>query len=54
MYLSDCYGGKQLKTDRFICQNIDIYTFLDYGDVVMAGRGIQIKEDLLHHYCTII
>ena len=51
IYLSDCYGGKQLTTDRFICQNSDIYNFLHYGDVVMADRGFQIKEDLLHHYC---
>ena len=49
MYLSDCYGGR--TTDRFICQNSGIYNFLEYGDVVMADRGFQIKEDLLHHYC---
>ena len=49
MYLSDSYGGR--TTDRFICQNSDIYNFLGYGDVVMADRGFQIKEDLLHHYC---
>ena len=49
MYLSDCYGGR--ITDRFICQNSDICNFLEYGDVVMADCGFQIKEDLLCHYC---
>ena len=49
MYLSDCYGGR--STDQFICQNSRYYSLLEYGDVVMADRGFQIKEDLLHHYC---
>ena len=45
MHLSDCYGGR--SSDQFICH----YDLLEYGDVVMADRGFQIKEDLLHHYC---
>ena len=48
IYLSGCYGGR--TTNRLIFQNSSNYNFLEYGDVVMAVRGFQIKEDLLHHY----
>eukprot|EP00112_Aurelia_sp_Birch-Aquarium-sp1_P004893 Seg1553.3 transcript_id=Seg1553.3/GoldUCD/mRNA.D3Y31 product="hypothetical protein" protein_id=Seg1553.3/GoldUCD/D3Y31 len=50
-YISDCYGGR--ATDQFICQNSGFYNLLEYGDEVMADRGFQIKEDLLHHYCSL-
>ena len=51
MFLSDCYGGR--TTDQYICQNSGFYDLLEYGDEVMADRGFQIKEDLLHHYCSL-
>ena len=51
MHLSDCHGGR--ATDQFICRNSGLYNLLEYGDVVMADRGFQIKEDLLHHYCQL-
>ena len=49
MHLSDCYGGR--SSHQFICQNSGLYDLLEYGDAVMADRGFQSKEDLLHHYC---
>ena len=49
IHLSDCYDGR--SSDQFICQNSGLYDLMEYGDVVMADRGFQIKEDLLHHYC---
>ena len=51
MFLSDCYGGR--LTDQFICQNSGFYNNLEYGDEIMADRGFQIQEDLLHHYCSL-
>ncbi len=52
MHLSDCYGGR--TTDQYICQNSGFYNLLEYGDMVMADRGFQIKEDLLHFYCSLV
>ena len=51
MFLSGCYGGR--ATDQYICQNSGFYSNLEYGDEIMADRGFQIKEDLLHHYCSL-
>ena len=51
MFLSDCFGGR--ATDQFICQESGFYNFLEQGDIVMADRGFQIREDLLHYYCTL-
>ena len=51
MFVSDCYGGR--ATDQFICQDSGFYNNLEYGDEIMADRGFQIQEDLLHHYCTL-
>ncbi len=51
MFISDCYGGR--TTDQYICQNSGSYNYLERGDEVMADRGFQIKEDLLHHYCSL-
>lgn len=51
MFLSDCYGGR--ATDQFICRDSGFYNFLEFGDEVMADRGFQIKEDLLHRYCSL-
>ena len=50
-FLSDSYGGR--TSDQYICQNSGFYRLLEYGDEIMADRGFQIKEDLLHHYCTL-
>ncbi len=51
MFLSDCYGGR--TSDQYICQNSTFYNKLEYGDEIMANQGFQMKEDLLHHYCTL-
>ena len=51
MYLSDSYGGR--TSDQYICSNSGFYKLLDPGDEVMADRGFQIKEDLLHYYCSL-
>ena len=51
MLLSDCYGGR--TTDQYICANSSLYSHLVPGDDVMANRGFQIKEDLLHYHCTL-
>ena len=51
MYISDCYGGR--TSDRYICQDSAFYNFLEAGDEVMADRGFQIKEDLLHYFCSL-
>lgn len=51
MFLSDCYGGR--STDQFICRDSGFYDNLEYGDEIMADRGFQIQEDLLHHYCSL-
>ena len=50
-FISDCYGGR--TTDRFICNDSNFYNLLEAGDEIMADRGFQIKEDLLHYYCTL-
>ena len=49
MFLSDGYGGR--TTDQHICQDSPFYRKLEYGDEIMADRGFQIREDLLHYYC---
>ena len=51
MFLSSCYGGR--TSDQFICSNSGLFHLLDPGDEVMADRGFQIKEDLLHFYCSL-
>ena len=51
MHISHSYGGR--TSDQFICQNSGFYNLLEFGDEVMADRGFQIREDLLHHYCTL-
>ena len=51
MFISDCYGGQ--TTDKHICQDSSFYKQLQYGDEVMADRGFQIQEDLLHYYCKL-
>ena len=51
MHLSDCCGDR--SSDQFICQNSGLYDLLEHGDFVMADRGFQSKEDLLHHYCQL-
>ena len=48
MFISDCYGGR--TTDKCISQDSSFYKQLEYGDDVMADRGFQIQEDLLHYY----
>ncbi len=51
IFLSDGYGGR--TSDVFICQDSSFYRKLEYGDEIMADRGFQILEDLLHYYCTL-
>ena len=51
MFLSDCYGGR--STDQYICQDSGFYNNLEYGDEVIAERGFQIQEDLLHYYSSL-
>ena len=51
MLLSDCYSGR--TTDQYICANSSLYSHLVPGDDVMADRGFQIKEDLLHYHRTL-
>ena len=51
MFVSDCYGGR--TTDKHICNDSSFYKKLEYGDEVMADRGFQIQEDLLHYYCKL-
>ena len=50
-YLSDGYGGR--TSDRYICQVSGFYKLLEYGDEIMADRGFQIRDDLLHYYCSL-
>ena len=50
-FLSDCYGGR--TSDRHICRDSNFYNLLEAGDVIMADRGFQIREDLLHYYCSL-
>ena len=45
-YISDSYGGR--APDQFICIDSTFHHLLESGDEVMADRGFQIKEDLLH------
>ena len=51
MFISDCYGGR--TTDKHICEDSSFYKQQEYGDEVMADRGFQIREDLLHYYCKL-
>ena len=51
MFVSDGYGRR--TDDAFICQDSSFYKKLEHGDEVMADRGFQIKEDLLHYYCSL-
>jgi len=51
MFLSDGYGGR--TSDQQICQDSTFYKKIEYGDEIMADRGFQIKEDLLHYYCSL-
>lgn len=51
-FLSDCYGGR--KTDKFITQDSGFYENLERDDEIMADRGFQIQEELLHYFCRLI
>ena len=51
MFVSACYGGR--AADRFICRDSNLYKLVEYGDEIMADRGFQIQEDLLHHFCKL-
>ena len=42
-----------LQQKKVICEDSGFYKSLEYGDEIMADRGFQIQEDLLHHYCTL-
>ena len=46
-FLLDCYVGS--ASDKYITKD-DI---LEWGNQVMAGRGFQIKEELLLHICSL-
>ncbi len=50
-FLYDGYGGR--ATDQYICRDSGFYKLLEFGDEIMADRGFQIREDLLHYYCTL-
>ena len=51
-FLSDCYGGK--RTDKFITKDSGFYENLERDDQIMADRGFQIKEELLHYFCCLV
>ena len=50
-FISDCYG--ELTTDRIICTDSNFYNLLEAEDDIIADGGFQMKEDLLHYYCTL-
>ena len=50
-FLSDCYGGR--TSDRHICRDSNFYNLLEAGDIIMDDRGFQIRDDLLHYYCSL-
>ena len=46
-YLSKCWGGR--ATDKFITMNSGFLGLLEHGDVVLADRGFDIREDAAIH-----
>ncbi|XP_065056361.1 uncharacterized protein LOC135684653 [Rhopilema esculentum] len=50
-FVSNGYGGR--ATDQHICRDSGFYNLLEYGNEIMADRGFQIRDDLLHFYCTL-
>ena len=44
-FLSDAWGGR--GSDRHIVQNSDFLDTIELNDLYMAGRGFDIKNDLL-------
>ena len=51
-FLSDCYGGR--ASDKYIVLDSGFLDLIERDDYVMAGRGFQIKEDLLMKFCSIL
>ena len=51
LFLSSCYGGR--PSDKFITRDSGFYDLLERDDEVMAERGFQIQEDLLH-FCRLV
>ena len=50
-FLLDCYGGR--ASDKYITKDSGFYDLLERGDQVITGRGFQIKEQLLLHFCSL-
>ena len=46
-YLSKCWGGR--ATDECITMNSDFLPLLEYGDIVLADRGLDIADDIAVH-----
>ena len=51
-FLSDCYGGR--ASDKHRVLDSGFLDLLKRDDHVMAGRGFQIKEDLLMKFCSLL
>ena len=54
MFVSACYSGR--ATSKFICEDSGFYTNLEYGDEIMADRGLpntrRSSTPLLYSKCS--
>ena len=51
-FLSSCYGGR--ASVKIITRDSGFYDLLERDDEVMAGRGFQIQQNLLLHFCKLV
>ena len=47
IFLSKCWGGR--VSDKYLTANCGFYNYLIPGDLVLAGRGFNIADDLALH-----
>ena len=52
LFLSSYCGAR--SSGKFITRDSGFYDLLERDDEIMAGRGFQIQEDLLLHFCILV